>query len=81
MIVYLDIIYKCIIMNKAEHTYNIWKCNSNCEPIEGTDRIIKGPSLRWIMRQIAFENKVDPNQSYPIVKLSNGEFYAGRIRY
>lgn len=59
------------MMNK----YNCWKVNCKCEPIPGTDRIIIGPSKRWILRQLAFEENVPYSHNDMIIKLPNGDMW------
>lgn len=55
--------------------YNVWLADSKCTPIEGTDRIITGPSQRWIMRHLAYENGVEYKPNMLIVRLPNGNFW------
>jgi len=61
-------------MNNELKRYNVWKSNSNSDPIDGTDRTLTGPSKRWIMRQITYENNIKYNNEL-IVRLPNGCFY------
>jgi len=56
-------------------TYNVWKAKANCEPIEGTDRLVSAPSKRWVLEQIAYEEGVKHNRNHMVVKLPNGEIW------
>ena len=65
--------------NKSQiNKYNIWKTDSKGEPIENSDRILTGPSLRWIMRQIAYENDVTITPGGLVVRLENGDMFVGQ---
>jgi len=55
--------------------FNVWKTTPNGDPIEGTDKIYTGPSKRWIIKHIAYENNVKIRTGALIVKLPNGEMF------
>lgn len=55
--------------------FNVWKANSNGEPIEGTDRTITGPCKRDILGFLAYEEGVDHLRSNMVVKLPNGDYW------
>lgn len=55
--------------------YNVFKTNKNCEPIEGSDRIITGLSRRAIAKHLAYEEGVEmPANSY-IVRCKDGSIW------
>lgn len=62
-------------MKNSENKYNVYKCDSKCNFIEGTEKIYIGPSERWVMAQVAYENKVKINPGATLVRLPSGEFY------
>lgn len=39
--------------------YNVWKADSNGNPIEGTDRVISGISKRAMIKHLAHEEGVN----------------------
>lgn len=53
---------------KTVHKYNAWKAKSNGEPIEGTDRILLGVSLRMVIKHLANEEGVEYNHNDMIVR-------------
>jgi len=55
-------------MKKKLYRYNAWKTNDNFEPIEGTDRILTGPSKRWIVKHLASEEGVEYKNDIMMVK-------------
>lgn len=61
--------------NKILKKYNAWKAKSNCEPIEGTDRILTGFSKRSIIKHLAFEEGVEYKHNDMIVKLQDGTIW------
>lgn len=63
-------------MEKSIKKYNAWKCDSNANPIEGTDRIISGRSKRAILKHLAYEEGVEYIHNSMILRLPNGEFWA-----
>ena len=58
-------------MNK----YNAWKADSNLEPIEGTDRIIKGKSKRAVIKLLAYEEGVPHMHNDMIVRCTDGTIW------
>ena len=55
--------------------YNVCKTNKNCEPIEGSYRIITGLSRRAIAKHLAYEEGVEtPANSY-IVRCKDGNIW------
>ena len=66
-------------MKKQEqYKYYAWLSDKDSNPIEGSDRIISGPSKRWILEMIAYENKVEHLHNSPIVRLPNGDVWCVR---
>ena len=57
---------------ETQHKYNAWKAKSNCEPIEGTDRIFTGVSKRSIIKHLAFEEGVEHHHNDMIVRCKDG---------
>jgi hypothetical protein len=55
--------------------YNAWKADAKCDPIEGTDRVLEGPSKRWVAAHIAAEEKVTITPGAQIVRLLDGTFW------
>jgi hypothetical protein len=43
---------------KGERSYIAWKTDSKLEPIEGTDRVLKGSSRKSIVKHITYEEGV-----------------------
>lgn len=39
--------------------YEAWKAKPNCEPIEGTERIIIGNTKREVISYLAYEESVE----------------------
>jgi hypothetical protein len=62
-------------MKSIDKKFNVWRADANCNPIESTDKVYVGPSKRWIMKHIAYENGVKINHGDLIVRLPNGEMY------
>lgn len=62
-------------MKKINNKYSVWLADSSCNPIEGTDRILLGPSQRWIMKHLAYESGVEYRPNSLIVRLPNGNFW------
>lgn len=58
-----------------ELRYNVWKANSQCEPIEGTDRILLGKSKRNVLKHLAYEEKVEYKHNDRVIKLPNGDMW------
>ena len=59
---------------------NVWKCDKNLESIFGTDRILVGPSKRWVMKHVASEEGDNVlSVGVGIVRLKNGESWVGSI--
>ena len=60
--------------------FHVWKADSNCEPIDGTDRMIRANSMREVMRMIAFEEKIINHiHNSLIVRLPHGDFWTSFI--
>ena len=59
--------------------YYIWKTNSSCEPIEGSNRILEGPSERWIIKHIAHENGIKVLPNAKLVRLENGDMWFAEV--
>lgn len=55
--------------------YLAWKSDSSCNPIAGTDRILEGKSVRWILQHLAYEEKVEHNHNDVIVRCKDGTFW------
>lgn len=55
--------------------YNAWKAKPNCEPIEGTDRILTGVSKRAILKHLAYEEKVEYQHNDMIVRCKDGNMW------
>lgn len=41
------------------YRYNAWKVDSNGWPIEGTDRVLRGTSVRSIIKHLSYEEGVE----------------------
>lgn len=62
-------------LNK-EYKFLVWKADSKCNPIENTDRILIGPSKRWIFNYLATEEKIKLNlHNGTVLRLPNGEMW------
>ena len=64
----------------SKNKYNVWKTDSKCNPIEGTDKIMRAPSKRWLMNHIAYENGVEILHGSLIVRLPNGDMWTATKR-
>ena len=64
---------------KTQKRYMSWKTNSNLDPIEGTDRVLKGSNIKSILRYLAHEEGVSYKEGDIMVKCDNGDRWA--VRY
>ncbi len=55
--------------------FNAWKAKSNCDPIEGTDRLFTGNSKRDVLQHLAYEEGVEHNRNDMVVILPNGDMW------
>ena len=55
--------------------YNVCKTNKNCEPIEGSDRIITGVSRRAITKHLAYEEGVEIPANICIVRCKDDNIW------
>lgn len=62
-------------MSKQQYTYNAWKANSNCEPIEGTDRTLTCESKRAVIKHLAFEEGVEHKHNDMLVRCKDGTIW------
>lgn len=60
---------------KGERRYTAWKTDSNLEPIEGTDRILKGSSRKSIVKHIAYEEGVTYKEGDILVRCKDGNIW------
>ncbi len=60
---------------KQQYRYQAWKANPNCDPIEGTDRILTGTSKRAILQHLAHEEGVEHNHNDMSVKCKDGTMW------
>lgn len=60
---------------KTQNKYNAWKAKPNCDPIEGTDRILTGVSKRAIIKHLAFEEGVEHQHNDMIVRCKDGNIW------
>jgi len=60
---------------KTQHKYNVWKAESNGDPIEGTDKIYIGVSKRAIIKHLAFEEGVEHQHNDMIVRCKDGRIW------
>ena len=60
---------------KQQYRYQAWKAQPNCDPIEGTDRILTGTSKRAILRHLAYEEGVEYEHSGIRVKCKDGTMW------
>jgi hypothetical protein len=60
----------------TEKKYHAWKAKaSTCEPIEGTDRILKGKSKRAVLDHLAYEENVVRQHYSLVVRCTDGTFW------
>ena len=55
--------------------YEAWKAKPNCEPIEGTERIILGKSKREVIGYLAYEEGVEHKHNDMIVRCKDGTIW------
>lgn len=56
-----------------------WKTDSKLEPIEGTDRTLKGSSIKSIVKHIAYEEGVTYKEGDISVRCKDGNIWF--VRY
>ena len=59
----------------SSNIYNAWKAKPNADPIEGTDRTLKGKSKRAILKHLADEEGVEHNHNDMVVRCKDGNFW------
>lgn len=64
---------------KTQKRYMAWKTNSKGEPIEGTERVFKGSTIKNPIRYLAHEEGVSYKEGDIMVKCDNGDRWA--VRY
>ena len=57
---------------KKQYKYNAWKAKPNCDPIEGTDKILSGTSKRATLDHLAFEEGVKRGHNEMLVRCNDG---------
>lgn len=55
--------------------YNVWKTDSNGNPIDGSDRILTGSNLYSILKHLAYEEGVLIKETDLFVRCENGEIW------
>jgi hypothetical protein len=55
--------------------YHAWKCEPNCSPIEGTDRVLLSSSFRNAVAYLAAEEGVTVGHKDKCVRLPDGKLW------
>ena len=64
---------------KTQKKYQVWKADSKCEPIEGTDRVLFGSSKKSVVKHLAYEEGVQYSEGDILVRCKNGDVWF--VRY
>ena len=59
----------------TQYRYLAWKATSKGDPIEGTDRILKGSSKRAIIKHLAHEEGVEHQHNDMVVRCKDGTIW------
>ena len=52
--------------------YSVWLADARCNPIDGTDRVMIGPSIKYVLKYLAYEENVIFQGWESSIKLANG---------
>lgn len=62
-------------MKDLQHKYNVWRTDSHCAPIEGTDKYYWGKSARWVMQHVAYELGIKLEVGGLVIRMPDGDMY------
>ena len=60
---------------KSQRKYQVWKTDSKCEPINGTDRVMSGSNRKSVVKHLAYEEGVTYKEGDILVKCKNGDIW------
>lgn len=57
---------------EKQKKYSVWLADSKCNPINGTDRIMIGPSKKYVLKYLAYEENITYQGWESLISLPNG---------